>query len=119
MANSQKMMNSKHWAILVTLVYGAAVALALLYGAVDFVVHTPKEAELFIELVEPKPDPVPVVAQSRPSPKPEVAPYHPNEAEQESTQQVNGEEPKTQTVNQRALFKMNNGDTETSEQSGN
>lgn len=119
MADSQKMMNSKYWAILVTLVYGAAVALALLYGAVDFVVHTPKEAELFIELVEPKPDPVPVVAQSRPSPKPEVAPYHPNEAEQESTQQVNGEEPKTQTVNQRALFKMNNGDTETSEQSGN
>lgn len=60
------MMNSKYWAILVTLVYGAAVALALLYGAVDFVVHTPKEAELFIELVEPKPDPVPVVAPVAP-----------------------------------------------------
>ena len=50
-------MNSKHWAILVTLVYGAVVALLLLYGVVDFVVQTPKEAELFIELVEPKTDP--------------------------------------------------------------
>ena len=114
-----KTMNSKHWAILITLLYGAAVVFSLLYGAVEFEVHTPKEAELFIELVEPKSDPVPVVAQSRPSPKPEVAPYHPKEAPQEATQQVKGEEPKTQTVNQRALFKMNNGDTETSEQSGN
>ena len=112
-------MNSKHWAILVTILYGGAVALALLYGAVDFDVHTPKEAELFIELIEPKPDPVPVVAQSRPSPKPEVAPHHPQPAEQESTQQVSGEEPKTQTVNQRALFKMNNGEAETAEKSGN
>jgi TonB family protein len=112
-------MNSKHWAILVTILYGGAVALALLYGAVEFDVHTPKEAELFIELVEPKPDPVPVVAQSRPSPKPEVAPHHPQPAEQESTQQVSGEEPKTQTVNQRALFKMNNGEAETAEKSGN
>lgn len=112
-------MNSKHWAILITLLYGVAVALSLLYGAVEFEVHTPKEAELFIELVEPKSDPVPVVAQSRPTPQPEVAPYHPKEAPQEAVQQVKGEEPKTQTVNQRALFKMNNGDTETSEQSGN
>lgn len=112
-------MNSKHWAILVTILYGGAVALALLYGAVEFDVHTPKEAELFIELVEPKPDPVPVVAQSRPSPKPEVAPHHPQPAAQESTQQVSGEEPKTQTVNQRALFKMNNGEAETAEKSGN
>ena len=102
-----------------TILYGGAVALALLYGAVEFDVHTPKEAELFIELVEPKPDPVPVVAQSRPSPKPEVAPHHPQPAEQESTQQVSGEEPKTQTVNQRALFKMNNGEAETAEKSGN
>ena len=114
-----KTMNSKHWAILITLLYGVAVALSLLYGAVEFEVHTPKEAELFIELVEPKSDPVPVVAQSRPTPQPEVAPYHPKEAPQEAVQQVKGEEPKTQTVNQRALFKMNNGDTETSEQSGN
>ena len=115
----KKTMNSKHWAILITLLYGVAVALSLLYGAVEFEVHTPKEAELFIELVEPKSDPVPVVAQSRPSPQPEVAPYHPKEAPQEAVQQIKGEEPKTQTVNQRALFKMNNGDTETSEQSGN
>ena len=112
-------MNSKHWAILVTLLYGIAVALSLLYGAVDFEAHNPKEAELFIELIEPEPEPMPVVAQSKPISKAEVAPYHPKEAVEESSEQVKGEEPKTQTVNQRALFKMNNGDTETSEKSGN
>ena len=98
-------MNSKHWAILVTLLYGIAVALSLLYGAVDFEAHSPKEAELFIELIEPEPEPMPVVAQSKPIPKAEVAPYHPKEAVEESSEQVKGEEPKTQTVNQRALFR--------------
>ena len=110
-------MNSKHCAIVATLLYCVGIALSMLFGAVDYQLQQPKPAEMFIELVEPKP--TPVVAESKPTPAPEVAPHHPQVAEEEHSEQVKGEEPKTQTINQRALFKMNNGDTETSEKSGN
>ena len=112
-------MNSKHWAILATVLYCVAVALSMLYVAVDIEFPERKEAELLIDLTEPAPVVEPPVAESKPSPEPVVAPHHEQEAEVDRSEQVAGEAPKTQTVNQRALFKMNNGETETSEQNSN
>ena len=110
-------MNSKHWAILATVLYCVAVALSMLYVAVDIEFPERKEAELFIDLTEPVVEPP--VAESKPSPEPVVAPHHEKVAEVDRSEQVAGEAPKTQTVNQRALFKMNNGDTESPEQNSN
>ena len=112
-------MNSKHWAILATIGYGLGITASMVWCNIDIVPQQKSNAEIIIELVEPKPEPKPAVAESKPAPEPEYAPEHNQPAEENSSQQHQGEEPKTQTVNQRALFRMNRGDTETAEQNSN
>lgn len=111
-------MNSKHWAILATISYVVGIAAVMMWCVVDIAPVQEKSAELFIELVEPEPEPPvkPAAPQSRPAPEPEYTVNHTETAETNSMQEYQGEEPKTQTVNERALFKMNRGDSQVAEQ---
>ncbi|MBQ9137800.1 MAG: TonB family protein [Alistipes sp.] len=114
-------MNSNHWAILATVLYGVGVALAMLYFAVDVEQQPLREAELLVEFVEPAPEPpkpTPAVAAPK-TPAVDVAPKHQQVAPQEHSQQTEGSDTKTQTVNPRALFKMNQGGVDEPVDGGN
>ena len=109
-------MNSNHWAIIATIIYAAGIALVMLYGVVHIEQPPEKEATLFVEFIEPEPE---LSSESVASPAPDEAPQHQVLSNEDSSQQVDGEAPKTQTVNPRALFKMNQGGVDTPENSGN
>lgn len=109
-------MNSNHWAIIATIIYAAGIALVMLYGVVHIEQPPEKEAMLFVEFIEPEPE---MSSESAATPAPDVAPQHQVVSDQDSSQQTDGEAPKTQTVNPRALFKMNQGGVDNPENSGN
>lgn len=109
-------MRSRYYAILATILYGVGIALAMLYGVIYIEPKPIKEAELFVEFIETVPE---VSTESMTSPSPDMAEKHQEVAEQDSSQQTEGAAPKTQTVNPRALFKMNQGGVDNAENSGN
>ena len=109
-------MSSRYYAIFATILYGVGIALAMLYGVVYIEPRPVKEAELFVEFIETVPE---VSTESVASPSPDMAEKHQVVAEQDSSQQTEGAAPKTQTVNPRALFKMNQGGVDNAENSGN
>lgn len=109
-------MSSRYYAIFATILYGVGIALAMLYGVVYIEPRPVKEAELFVEFIETVPE---VSTESVASPSPDMAEKHQMVAEQDSSQQTEGAAPKTQTVNPRALFKMNQGGVDNAENSGN
>ena len=109
-------MRSRYYAILATILYGVGIALAMLYGVIYIEPKPIKEAELFVEFIETVPE---VSTESMTSPSPDMAEKHQVVAEQDSSQQTEGAAPKTQTVNPRALFKMNQGGVDNAENSGN
>lgn len=109
-------MSSRYYAILATILYGVGIALAMLYGVIYIEPKPIKEAELFVEFIETVPE---VSTESMTSPSPDMAEKHQVVAEQDSSQQTEGAAPKTQTVNPRALFKMNQGGVDNAENSGN
>lgn len=109
-------MRSRYYAILATILYGVGIALAMLYGVIYIEPKPIKEAELFVEFIETVPE---VSTESMTSPSPDMAEKHHVVAEQDSSQQTEGAAPKTQTVNPRALFKMNQGGVDNAENSGN
>ena len=109
-------MSSKHYAIIAIILYGVGIVVTMLYGVV-YIEHKPlKEAELFVEFLEPEPE---LTTESAPAPAPDVAPQHQSVAEVDNSQQTDGDAPKTQTVNPRALFKMNQGGVDDPENGGN
>ena len=85
-------MNSKHWAILATISYVVGIAAAMMWCVVDIAPVQEKSAELFIELVEPEPEPPvkPAAPQSRPAPEPEYTVNHTETAETNSMQEYQG-----------------------------
>ena len=109
-------MSSRYYAIIATILYGVGIALAMLYGVIYIEPKPIKEAELFVEFIETVPE---VSTESMTSPSPDMAEKHQVVAEQVSSQQTEGAAPKTQTVNPRALFKMNQGGVDNAENSGN
>lgn len=109
-------MRSRYYAIFATILYGVGIALAMLYGVIYIEPKPIKEAELFVEFIETVPE---VSTESMTSPSPDMAEKHQVVAEQDSSQQTEGAAPKTQTVNPRALFKMNQGGVDNAENSGN
>lgn len=109
-------MRSRYYAILATILYGVGIALAMLYGVIYIEPKPIKEAELFVEFIETVPE---VSTESMTFPSPDMAEKHQVVAEQDSSQQTEGAAPKTQTVNPRALFKMNQGGVDNAENSGN
>lgn len=109
-------MRSRYYAIFATILYGVGIALAMLYGVIYIESKPIKEAELFVEFIETVPE---VSTESMTSPSPDMAEKHQVVAEQDSSQQTEGAAPKTQTVNPRALFKMNQGGVDNAENSGN
>ncbi|MBE6193992.1 MAG: TonB family protein [Rikenellaceae bacterium] len=109
-------MSSKYYAILATILYGVGIALAMLYGVVHIEPKPLKEAELFVEFIEPEPE---LSTESVAAPSPDVAPQHQTVAEQDNSQQTEGKAAQTQTVNPRALFKMNQGGVDNEQNSGN
>ena len=109
-------MRSRYYAILATILYGVGIALAMLYGVIYIEPKPIKEAELFVEFIETVPE---VSTESMTSPSPDMAEKHQVVAEHDSSQQTEGAAPKTQTVNPRALFKMNQGGVDNAENSGN
>ena len=76
-------MSSKHYAILATILYGVGIALAMLYGVVHIEPKPLKEAELFVEFIEPEPE---LSTESVAAPSPDVAPQHQTVAEQDRGQ---------------------------------
>ena len=110
-------MNSKHYAILSTVLYGLIVAAAMRWGVVEYSPQQPKEAELFVEFIEPKPEPEP--PKPKPQPKPVVAPKRQKQAVADNSQQASGKQEKVQTVNQKALFKMNKSGVDEPQNAGN
>jgi TonB family protein len=109
-------MRSRYYAIFATILYGVGIALAMLYGVIYIEPKPIKEAELFVEFIETVPE---VSTESMTSPSPDMAEKHQVVAEQDRSQQTEGAAPKTQTVNPRALFKMNQGGVDNAENSGN
>jgi TonB family protein len=109
-------MRSRYYAILATILYGVGIAVAMLYGVIYIEPKPIKEAELFVEFIETVPE---VSTESMTSPSPDMAEKHQVVAEQDSSQLTEGAAPKTQTVNPRALFKMNQGGVDNAENSGN
>jgi TonB family protein len=109
-------MRSRYYAILAIILYGVGIALAMLYGVIYIEPKPIKEAELFVEFIETVPE---VSTESMTTPSPDMAEKHQVVAEQDSSQQTEGAAPKTQTVNPRALFKMNQGGVDNAENSGN
>ena len=115
-ANSKKTMRSKHYATIATVLYAVGVVLAMLYGMVSVELQPEKEAKLFVEFLEPEPE---ISSESVASPAPDEAPQHEQVAEADSSEQADGSAPVTQTVNPRALFRMNQGGADEPEDSGN
>ncbi len=108
-------MTSKYYAIIATVLYGLGIVLTMLYGVVRIEPKPIKEAELFVEFVEPEPTPEP----PKPKPKKVVAPKHQRPAPVDNSQQSSGEQPKVQTVNPKALFKMNKSGVDDPQSTGN
>ncbi len=106
-------MKTNYWATVAVVVYAAVIALSMLWVSIEYETRSVDEAELFVEFVEP---PVPPVETP---PKRVVSPPHTKVAPVEQTEQVAGTEPKSRTVNPKALFKMNKGGNDTPESVGN
>ena len=109
-------MASKYYAIIATVLYGLGIVITMLYGVVHIESKPIKEAELFVEFIEPEPEPT---TESVAAPAPDVAPQHQTVAEVDNSQQTDGDAPQTQTVNPRALFKMNQGGVDEPADGGN
>ena len=109
-------MKSKHYAIIATIIYAVGVAVAMLYGVVHIELQPEKEAKLFVEFIEPEPE---ISSESAATPAPDEAPQHEQLADNDSSEQADGSAPVTQTVNPRALFRMNQGGVDEPEDLGN
>lgn len=109
-------MTTKHYAIIATIIYAVGVAVAMLYGVVHIELQPEKEAKLFVEFIEPEPE---ISSESAATPAPDEAPQHEQLADNDSSEQADGSAPVTQTVNPRALFRMNQGGVDEPENSGN
>ena len=109
-------MTSKHYAIIATVLYGMGIVFTMLYGVVYIESKPIKEAELLVEFLEPEPEPT---TESVAAPAPDVAPQHQTVAEHDVSEQTDGAATQTQTVNPRALFKMNQGGVDEPTNGGN
>lgn len=109
-------MTSKYIAILATILYGLGIVLTMLYGVVHLDPKPLKEAELFVEFIEPEPE---LSTESVATPAPDISPQHQTLSEQDNSEQSAGTAPQTQTVNPRALFKMNQGGVDEPTNGGN
>lgn len=105
-------MNSKHYAILATVIYSLSIVAVMCWGRVVYSPHQVSEAELFIEFVEP-------IVEPEILPPPVIAPQHETFSDVDNSEQVSGEEEQAQTINERALFKMNKGGVDESQSAGN
>lgn len=106
-------MKTNHWAAVAVAVYAIGLALSMYWVSIEYNTHHIDEAELFVEFIEP---PKPEVETP---PKRVVSPPHQTVAKVEQTEQVAGTEPKSRTINPKALFKMNKGGADAPENAGN
>lgn len=103
------------WAALAAVLYGAVAACLFLFVRFDFESLARSADEILVEFVEPEPEPKP----EPPRPKVAEPQMHDRVSPVQNEQQVTGTDEKTQTVNTKALFRMNKGGSDEPENAGN
>lgn len=104
----------RRWAVCAAALYALVLAGSLAFVSFDFRQPERLDSMIEIEFVEPKPEP------PRPPAKPATEPrVHDKAAPDERTAQTTGKDEATQTVNPKALFKMNKGGADEPENAGN
>ncbi len=105
----------RRWALISALIYALVLGVSFSVVNFDFNANIEQNNEIVIDFTEP-PTPEP----PRPPAKPTVQPREHDVVDPvEQTQQVTGTDEKTQTVNQKALFKMNKGGADEPDNVGN
>lgn len=107
---------SRRWAVLAVLAYGVVLGGSFLFVSFDFTPALDKSSDtILVDFSEP-----PVPERPKPRVKEVAQPrLHDAVAPEEQTAQVSGKDEVTQTVNQKALFKMSKGGADEPENAGN